>query len=160
MRSLPPGWEWAPFADVAGVDSDLVDPADYLYLPHIAPNHIESRTGKLLPYGTVRDDGVTSSKHLTDEYISWEYASGYLYGLADAGVPVLQLDKTMAGACPFCGVDLLESGDRAIYCPTCGTHLGPARIAAELSRRGWTMDEVNDLLRGARVPPLRGLPEP
>jgi type I restriction enzyme S subunit len=32
--------------------------------PHIAPNHIEARTGRLLPYATVAEDGVTSPKHL------------------------------------------------------------------------------------------------
>jgi hypothetical protein len=95
-----------------------------------------------------------------DEYINWEYAQGYLDGLADAGVPVLNLDKSAGGACPFCSVELPAAGEHAIYCPTCGTHLAPARIAAELLRRGWTTDEVSDLLRGARVPPLRGLPEP
>jgi hypothetical protein len=64
MRRLPDGWEWARFKDVATVEANLVDPADYPDYPHIAPNHIETRTGKLLPHTTVRDDGVTSSKHL------------------------------------------------------------------------------------------------
>jgi len=64
MRGLPSGWEWAPFEDVAAVDANLVDPSDYPDYPHIAPNHIESRTGRLLPYTTVKSDGVTSSKHL------------------------------------------------------------------------------------------------
>lgn len=64
MRDLPRGWRWARFDEVAVVDSNLVDPADYPDLPHIAPNHITSRTGALLPYGTVRDDGVMSGKHL------------------------------------------------------------------------------------------------
>lgn len=64
MRDLPEGWEWARFDSVAMVDSNLVDPADHSDHPHIAPNHIESRTGKLLPYRTIREDGVTSGKHL------------------------------------------------------------------------------------------------
>jgi len=64
MRRLPDGWEWARFKDVATVEAHLVDPADYPDYPHIAPNHIETRSGKLLPHTTVRDDGVTSSKHL------------------------------------------------------------------------------------------------
>lgn len=61
---LPPAWKWARFGDIAYVASRLTDPAKYPDLPHIAPNHIESDTGKLLPYATVAEDGVTSAKHL------------------------------------------------------------------------------------------------
>jgi type I restriction enzyme S subunit len=64
VRELPPAWTWAFFDDVADVDSNLVDPKLFPDLPHIAPNHIESQTGRLLPYTTVRVDGVKSSKHL------------------------------------------------------------------------------------------------
>lgn len=63
-RTLPPTWSWARFGEVATVSSNLVDPARYQSLPHIAPNHIESRTGRLLPFNTVAEDGVTSPKHL------------------------------------------------------------------------------------------------
>jgi type I restriction enzyme S subunit len=63
MSDLPPGWEWATFADVAEVASNLVDPADYQDAPHVAPNHIESWTGRLLPFSTIAHDGVTSNKH-------------------------------------------------------------------------------------------------
>ena len=45
------------------MDSDLVDPAAFPDSPHIAPNHIESQTGRLLPYLTISEDGVTSAKH-------------------------------------------------------------------------------------------------
>lgn len=60
---LAAGWEWATFEDVATVASDLVDPTLTPDAAHIAPNHIESWTGALLPYGTIRDDGMTSAKH-------------------------------------------------------------------------------------------------
>lgn len=93
-----------------------------------------------------------------DEYIDWEYAQGYLDGLADAGVPVLPTHLTPSGGCPFCGVELPEGGESALYCPTCGNHLGAARIAQALLERGWSVEDVSDLLRGARVPPLRGMP--
>lgn len=63
MSDLPAGWEWATFGDVAQVASNLVDPADFLDAPHIAPNHIESGTGRLLEFATVRSDGVKSAKH-------------------------------------------------------------------------------------------------
>ncbi|MDF1561937.1 MAG: restriction endonuclease subunit S [Deltaproteobacteria bacterium] len=62
-HSLPGSWNWAAFADVAAVESDLVDPSGHPEKPHIAPNHIESGTGRLLPYRTVAEDGVTSPKH-------------------------------------------------------------------------------------------------
>lgn len=60
---LPDGWEWACFRDVAEVASDLVDPAAYQHAAHIAPNHIESGTGRLLPFVTIEQDAVTSPKH-------------------------------------------------------------------------------------------------
>ncbi len=60
---IPLHWRWATFADVAEVASDLVDPTLTPDAIHIAPNHIESWTGKLLPYATVAADGVTSPKH-------------------------------------------------------------------------------------------------
>ncbi len=38
-------------------------------------------------------------------------------------------------------------------------YLGPARIARALLDRGWADEDVVELLRGARVLLLRGLPE-
>lgn len=61
---LPNGWHWAEWKSIARVASNLVDPAEHQTLPHIAPNHIESWSGKLLPYQTVAEDKVISSKHL------------------------------------------------------------------------------------------------
>jgi hypothetical protein len=91
-----------------------------------------------------------------DEYVDWEYAQGYLDGLADAGAPLLPVHAP-AGACPFCGNQLPGDGDEALFCPACGSSLGPARIARALLDRGWSAPEVAELMRGARVPPLRGL---
>ncbi|MDC3988189.1 restriction endonuclease subunit S [Polyangium jinanense] len=62
-RDLPPSWAWARFGDVAKIESNLVDPSDHQDAPHVAPNHIESGTGVLLPYTTIRSDKVTSPKH-------------------------------------------------------------------------------------------------
>ncbi|RBY92239.1 hypothetical protein DQ244_08070 [Blastococcus sp. TBT05-19] len=62
--SLPRDWRWARFEEVAYVAAALTDPAGFPDLPHIAPNHIEAETGRLLPYATVAEDGVTSAKHL------------------------------------------------------------------------------------------------
>ena len=92
-----------------------------------------------------------------DDYVDWHYAQGYLDGLADAGAPTLPVQMTPTGGCPFCGVELPGKGEQAVFCPTCGAHLGPARIARALLDRGWSHTDVAELLRAARVPPLRGL---
>jgi type I restriction enzyme S subunit len=61
--TFDPLWPHRPFGEVARVAGDLVDPAVTPDAPHIAPNHIESGTGRLLPYRTIREDGVTSGKN-------------------------------------------------------------------------------------------------
>jgi type I restriction enzyme S subunit len=63
VTDLPAGWEWATFKDVARVASNLTDPVDFPRSPHLAPNYVESGTGRLLPYKTIAEDGVTSPKH-------------------------------------------------------------------------------------------------
>ncbi|MBZ4331419.1 restriction endonuclease subunit S [Corallococcus sp. AS-1-12] len=60
---LPGGWQWTSFQSVAEVSSDLRDPTATPEAIHIAPNHIESGSGRLLGRGTVNGDGVTSPKH-------------------------------------------------------------------------------------------------
>lgn len=62
-KTLPAGWERALLGEVASIDADLVDPAQHPDAPHIAPNHIESWTGRLLPFTTVSADKVVSPKH-------------------------------------------------------------------------------------------------
>lgn len=61
---VPRSWSWSRFDAVATIRSNLVSPAAHPDLPHIAPDNIEKHTGRLLPYRTVREDGVRSSKHL------------------------------------------------------------------------------------------------
>ena len=51
------------FDEVAEIKSNLVNPADYQEFPHIAPDNIEKKTGILLEYHTVAEDGVKSGKH-------------------------------------------------------------------------------------------------
>lgn len=64
---LPEGWEWCRFQDVAEIASNLVDPYLYYDLPHIAPNHIQKNTGKILQYKSAREDEIISGKHLFDK---------------------------------------------------------------------------------------------
>jgi len=56
-------WDSYKFGEVAEIKSNLVDPQNFLDYPHIAPDNIEKRTGCLLDFRTIREDGVTSSKH-------------------------------------------------------------------------------------------------
>lgn len=56
-------WAKKRFDEVATIKSNLVDPATYPDFPHIAPDNIEKKTGVLLEYNTVSEDGVTSGKH-------------------------------------------------------------------------------------------------
>lgn len=56
-------WVVKRFDEVADIKSNLVDPIDYSDFPHIAPDNIEKRTGILLEYHTIGEDGVTSGKH-------------------------------------------------------------------------------------------------
>ena len=56
-------WSVKRFDEVAYIRSNLVDPAAFSEYPHIAPDNIEKKSGVLLPYRTIREDGVTSGKH-------------------------------------------------------------------------------------------------
>jgi type I restriction enzyme S subunit len=60
---LPSSWRWARFNEVAAIQSNLVDPKRFPEYPHVAPDNIEGWTARLLPYTTIRDAGVFSSKH-------------------------------------------------------------------------------------------------
>lgn len=57
-------WRSVRFDEAAEIMSNLVDPAGYQDFPHIAPDNIEKRTGVLLEYHTIAEDGVKSGKHL------------------------------------------------------------------------------------------------
>ncbi|MEP3479084.1 MAG: restriction endonuclease subunit S [Fuerstiella sp.] len=61
--AVPSSWEWSPFNRVATIASNLVKPAEFLDLPHVAPNNIEKYNGQLLEYRSVREDGVKSNNH-------------------------------------------------------------------------------------------------
>ena len=62
-EALPNGWRVAAFKEIASVDSNLVDPAGFPDMPHIAPNYIEGDSGRLLDYQTIAKDNMTSGKH-------------------------------------------------------------------------------------------------
>ncbi|EAC0554323.1 4'-phosphopantetheinyl transferase [Salmonella enterica subsp. enterica serovar Richmond] len=60
---IPESWQWLRFDQIAEIASNLKSPLDYPNATHIAPNHIESWTGKVFGYQTIFEDGVTSAKH-------------------------------------------------------------------------------------------------
>lgn len=63
LEYLPYNWQWLRFDDIAEIASSLKDPKKTPNAPHIAPNHIESKTGTLLEYTSVAHDNVKSAKH-------------------------------------------------------------------------------------------------
>ena len=80
--------------------------------------------------------------------ISFERESDYaLFAIDERAALLVSKDGNMS---------LVEYGRGAFpFCPLCGTHLGPARIARALLDRGWSDEEVADLFRGARIPPMQ-----
>lgn len=69
MSRLPDGWVDCQFGDVTEIASGQVDPTEepYIDLPHIAPDNIQSGTGRISNIQTARDLGITSGKYLFDE---------------------------------------------------------------------------------------------
>ncbi|MDH5716605.1 MAG: restriction endonuclease subunit S [Spirochaetia bacterium] len=63
LPKLPEGWLWVPFITVNTIKSNLVSPEDFQSAPHIAPDNIQSNTGKLLKFRTISEDKVFSPKH-------------------------------------------------------------------------------------------------
>lgn len=63
LTKLPEGWKWVRFDSVAEIASNLKNPLDTPDAVHIAPNHIESNTGRIIELSTIKMDGVTSAKH-------------------------------------------------------------------------------------------------
>ena len=61
---IPESWKWVRFLSVVDIATNLVQPAGYEHMPHIAPDDIEKNTGKLLTCNTVGEDHVISGNHL------------------------------------------------------------------------------------------------
>ncbi|RBQ20594.1 hypothetical protein DP939_05745 [Spongiactinospora rosea] len=65
MRKLPDGWALHRLLDVVTLPKGQVDPRRHPYSdqPLIAPDHIESRTGRLLEVRTAAEQGAISGKY-------------------------------------------------------------------------------------------------
>ena len=57
LGELPQGWGYVSFKDAADIKSNLIDPRLTPDAIHLAPNHIEANTGKILELVTVEQDG-------------------------------------------------------------------------------------------------------
>ncbi len=62
LHEIPGSWTWSRFNNVATIVSDRVDPQNHPDKPHVSPASVEKKSGKLLDYNTIGEDGVTSSK--------------------------------------------------------------------------------------------------
>ncbi|GAA0835683.1 restriction endonuclease subunit S [Marinomonas arenicola] len=63
LGELPIEWGYVSFKDAAEIKSNLVDPKETPDAIHLAPNHIEANSGRILELVTVEKDGVKSNKH-------------------------------------------------------------------------------------------------
>jgi type I restriction enzyme S subunit len=63
LEPLPSNWCYLPFHKAADIRSNLVDPKLTPEAIHLAPNHVEPNTGKILELVTVQEDDVKSGKH-------------------------------------------------------------------------------------------------
>lgn len=63
---IPRKWQVLPFLEVAKLPSGQVSPlaSEYREMPLVAPDHIESRTGKLIRIETAHEQGAISGKYL------------------------------------------------------------------------------------------------
>lgn len=62
LWEVPDGWVWSSFGSALEIAQDLISPERVRDLPHVAPNHIESITGRLNGVVSVAEDGVISAK--------------------------------------------------------------------------------------------------
>jgi len=84
-----------------------------------------------------------------EDYLLWDYGKGYVDALADTG-----LNGGAAvdvGSCPWCQAPIEP---HFAFCPRCGRPTAPARLLAELVRRGMEEREARALLVKAGFEPF------
>jgi hypothetical protein len=75
-----------------------------------------------------------------DEYVSWDYARGFLDGVeARPGEP-------SGLSCAFCGSDLPPGGYDWSFCPSCGKELAVVSLIQRLAAKGWSSEQIETLL--------------
>jgi len=85
-----------------------------------------------------------------DEYVSWDYARGFLDGYETP------LEERASGdLCGYCGASLPEGGYDWAFCPACGRDLAPVNLILHLRRMGWQETAISELLEKCGFdPPL------
>lgn len=76
-----------------------------------------------------------------DEYVSWDYARGFL-----DGYETLPEDRESSDICGYCGSSLPQDGYQWSFCGTCGKELGPINLVHQLRLQGWKKEAIDDLL--------------
>jgi hypothetical protein len=84
-----------------------------------------------------------------EDYLLWDYGKGYVDALSDTGLnggPGVEVQT-----CPWCGSPVEP---QFAFCPRCGRQVAPARLLAELVRRGMDEREARALLVKAGFEPF------
>ena len=81
--NIPDTWKLLSFSNVVSIESNLVNPNDYKDYPLIAPDNIESMTGRILSKPTVAEIAPKSSKHyFTKDSLVYSKIRPYLSKIA------------------------------------------------------------------------------
>lgn len=85
-----------------------------------------------------------------DEYITWDYARGFL-----DGYETYPEERANEEKCGYCGNPLPEGGYEWAYCPSCGKDLAPINLIFQLRRKGWSGQQIAELMeKSGFEPPL------
>lgn len=80
---VPASWTLLSFSNVVTIESNLVSPSEYKDYPLIAPDNIESMTGRILSKPTVAEIAPKSSKHyFTKDSLVYSKIRPYLSKIA------------------------------------------------------------------------------
>jgi hypothetical protein len=84
-----------------------------------------------------------------EDYLLWDYGKGYVDALADTGLN--GGSAVDVKSCPWCEAPIEA---HFAFCPRCGRPTAPARLLAELVRRGMDEREARALLVKAGFEPF------
>jgi predicted RNA-binding Zn-ribbon protein involved in translation (DUF1610 family) len=84
-----------------------------------------------------------------EDYLLWDYGKGYVDALADTGLN--GGSAVDVKSCPWCEAPIET---HFAFCPRCGRPTAPARLLAELVRRGMDEREARALLVKAGFEPF------
>lgn len=84
-----------------------------------------------------------------DEYVTWDYARGFLDGYDSYGE-----DRVITEVCPYCASPLTELMSEWSFCPHCGKEFAAVNLLLTLRRYGWDRSRIGALFEecGFQVP--------